>query len=179
MTTGQFIKEQRLKKGMTQEELASKTDISARSIQRIENEEVDPRAYTLQTIATALEIDFEVLNKIHKPDFEEEEFGNPHIWLPLLHLSGLFTLLLPPLIIWFLKKDKVSEIRVHAINVINFQLTMLLYMGSRGILSILLFPIVIAIGLAIFSNAIIILNTIKAFNKQSARYPLAINFLKP
>jgi transcriptional regulator with XRE-family HTH domain len=55
METGRLIKELRVKKGMTQEELAAKTEVSARTIQRIENGEVDPRAYTLQMIARALE----------------------------------------------------------------------------------------------------------------------------
>ena len=45
-------------KGMTQEELADKTEVSTRTIQRIENGEIDPRAHTLQMIAKALEVDF-------------------------------------------------------------------------------------------------------------------------
>ena len=39
MRTGQLIRELRLKKGITQEELAAKTDISVRTIQRIESGE--------------------------------------------------------------------------------------------------------------------------------------------
>ncbi len=54
MKTGKIIKELRIKKGMTQEELAEMTELSARTIQRIENGEVDPRSYTLQMIAKAL-----------------------------------------------------------------------------------------------------------------------------
>ena len=53
MKTGLVIKELRIKKGLTQEELADKTELSARTIQRIENGEVDPRAYSLQMIAKA------------------------------------------------------------------------------------------------------------------------------
>ena len=58
METGKLIKELRIKKGMTQEELADKTEVSTRTIQRIENGDVDPRAYTLQMIAKALDVDF-------------------------------------------------------------------------------------------------------------------------
>jgi transcriptional regulator with XRE-family HTH domain len=61
MKTGQLIRELRLKKGITQEELAAKTDISVRTIQRIESGDVDARAFTLQSIAAALEVDYEVL----------------------------------------------------------------------------------------------------------------------
>jgi transcriptional regulator with XRE-family HTH domain len=58
MKTGLVIKELRIKRGLTQEELANKTELSARTIQRIENGEVDPRAYSLQMIAKALDVDF-------------------------------------------------------------------------------------------------------------------------
>ena len=45
METGKLIRELRIKKGMTQEELADKTEVSSRTtIQRIENGEVDPRS---------------------------------------------------------------------------------------------------------------------------------------
>lgn len=53
METGKLIRELRIKKGMNQKELADKTEISTRTIQRIENGEVDPRAYTLQMISKA------------------------------------------------------------------------------------------------------------------------------
>lgn len=46
METGKIIKDLRIKKGITQEELAGLTELSARTIQRIENGDVDPRAYT-------------------------------------------------------------------------------------------------------------------------------------
>ncbi|MEJ7691827.1 helix-turn-helix domain-containing protein [Daejeonella sp.] len=176
MTTGQYIKELRLQKGMTQEDLAAKTDTTARTIQRIENDEVDPRAYTLQNIAAAFEVHFDVLNNINKLDSHEEPDGGS-IWLPILHLSGLFILLLPPLAIWVFKKNDVKGIDEHARHVVNFQLSMLLYMIPCGILSILIIPIVILIGLALFSTGIIILNTIKVFNGQAYKYPLAINIL--
>jgi uncharacterized Tic20 family protein len=179
MTTGQFIKEQRLKKGMTQDDLAAKTDLSTRSIQRIENDEVDARAYTLQTIALALDIDFDTLNSINKQDQELKKSNSVSIWLPLLHLSGLFTLLLPPLFIWFLRADEVKGIRAHAINVINFQLNMLICIIPCGLLAILIFPIMILIGLSIFSSVVIIINTIKVFNNQEYKYPLMFKILVP
>jgi len=58
---------------MTQEELADKTEVSARTIQRIENGEVDPRAYTLQMIAKALEVDYNLF-VVNESD-EEQEFN--------------------------------------------------------------------------------------------------------
>lgn len=89
METGKLIKELRLKKGMTQEELADKTEVSARTIQRIENGEVDPRAYTLQMIARALEVDYSLFTE-NEPDEEQEiQQANDRTWLGLLHFSGI------------------------------------------------------------------------------------------
>lgn len=53
-----IIKNGRLARGLTQKELAEQTNISIRSIQRIENATLLPRSYTLKTIAGVLEIPF-------------------------------------------------------------------------------------------------------------------------
>ena len=53
------IKEGRLQKNYTQQELAELTGISLRSIQRIENAEVMPRAYTLKILLEHLGISVE------------------------------------------------------------------------------------------------------------------------
>lgn len=89
MKTGQIIKGLRLMKGITQEELAAKTDIKVRTIQGIENGDVDPHAYILQSFAVAIEVEFAVLaNSEHELDTVDIEANSK--WLPLLHLSGLF-----------------------------------------------------------------------------------------
>ncbi len=173
MTTGQLIKELRLKKGITQEDLAAKTDISVRTIQRIESGDVDPRAYTLQSIAAALEVDFEVLAQ---SEMEADRVGRQESsrWLPVLHLSGLLLLIVPPIIIWIWKRDKVEGIRRHAIDVINFQLSMTLYLLPLVALSV--YPIFILLGF--YSQVIIIVNTVRVTSQQPYKYYLTIRFLK-
>lgn len=61
MDLGQKIVTARRMKGLTQEQLADLANITVRTIQRIERNESTPRPYTLQTIATALDIPFETL----------------------------------------------------------------------------------------------------------------------
>ena len=56
------IKAERLNKGFTQQELADKTGISLRSIQRIENGDVYPRNFTLKLLCEKLALDFDALN---------------------------------------------------------------------------------------------------------------------
>lgn len=122
METGKLIKELRLKKGMTQEDLADKTEVSSRTIQRIENGEVDPRAYTLQMIARALEVEYSLFTE-NEPDEEQEiEHANASTWLGLLHFSGIIPLIFPTVLIWHQKRDKVKGISAHYRDVISFQL---------------------------------------------------------
>lgn len=171
MQTGQLIRELRLKKGITQEDLAAKTDISVRTIQRIESGEVDPRAYTLQSIAAALEVDFETLIN-SSAEVTDDNVRNK--WLPLLHLSGILLLIIPPIILWIWKRDQIRDMRKHAIDVINFQLSMPLYLIPCVILSV--FPILLV--LALYSQVIIIINTVKVASNHRYKYPLTIKFLK-
>lgn len=54
---GKKISELRKVKGLTQEELVDKCNISVRTLQRIESGEVTPRSYTVKTILAALDYD--------------------------------------------------------------------------------------------------------------------------
>jgi transcriptional regulator with XRE-family HTH domain len=122
METGKLIKELRIKKGLTQEELADKTEISSRTIQRIENGEVDPRVYTLQMIALALEVDYNLFVE-NEPDEEQKiQQANANNWLGLLHMSGFIPLILPTVLLWNYKKNKIKGMSEHYREVISFQL---------------------------------------------------------
>lgn len=125
MKTGKLIKELRIKKGMTQEELADKTEVSARTIQRIENGEVDPRAYTLQMVAKALDVDFSLFVEYESCESQEIQKVNDNNWFGLLHFSGLLPLIFPTIIIWNQKNDKTKDMSNHFRAVISFQLCIL------------------------------------------------------
>jgi transcriptional regulator with XRE-family HTH domain len=167
METGKLIKELRIKKGMTQEELADRTEVSARTIQRIENGEVDPRAYTLQMIAKVLEVDYNLFVG-NEPDEEQEiQQVNANNWLGLLHFSGIIPLIFPTVLIWNHKKDKVKGMSEHYRYVISFQLKVwigilagswILWKANQPIPLILVF-----LANAVFS----IFNTIKVVSGES------------
>lgn len=122
METGKLVRELRIKKGMTQEELADKTEVSARTIQRIENGEVDPRAYTLQMIAKALEVDYNLFIDKETDEEQVKQQVNANNWLGLLHFSGIIPLIFPTVLIWHRMKDKIKGISDHYRDVISFQL---------------------------------------------------------
>lgn len=62
-----MIKEYRLKKNLTQEQLAEKLDISSRHLQRLENSEEKTTVKTLKKIVSVLEIpNDEIIKYIRK-----------------------------------------------------------------------------------------------------------------
>ena len=171
MKSGEKIKEARLAKGMTQEELAIKTNINVRTIQRIENNEVTPRMFTVKTIAAALDIDpLFLANDPGEQASDNEKVENKSM-LVWLHLSGF--LLLPSIFIWLFERDRIKNVRQHGADVINFQLSML----------VILIPC-LALGfvpmlIALFTSIVIIINTIRVSNNRPYHYPLTISFVKP
>lgn len=69
---GKKIAELRKTKGLTQEDLVEKCNISVRTLQRIESGEVKPRSYTVKLIFSALDFDInEDLSAIATNKFSE------------------------------------------------------------------------------------------------------------
>jgi transcriptional regulator with XRE-family HTH domain len=75
MSLGLKIKDVRLKKGLTQSELADETSITLRTIQRIENNEVKPSFHSLKELSRVLETDFSELNYKTKEKTYEFNFN--------------------------------------------------------------------------------------------------------
>ena len=71
--TATWLRDGRLSKGLTQKELSDRSNISIRSIQRIENGELVPRSHTLKTLAEILGLSFEWFIKSAR----EQEFTIP------------------------------------------------------------------------------------------------------
>lgn len=102
----------------------------------------------------------------------------------ITHLSQLISLLigfgslLVPLIIWATQKEKVHQLDAHGKNIINFQLSILIYC-LICIPLIFLFGLGILgfIGLAIISIVFPIINAIRANNGETPTYPLSLNFI--
>ncbi len=170
METGRLIKELRIKKGITQEELADRTELSARTIQRIENGEVDPRAYTLQMIARALEVDFSIFTENVSAGDEDFDEAYKSIWLALIHLSGLLPLFFPTVIIWDRKKSEIKEITGHYYSVIRFQLAnLLLILGGIWVFYAAKNPVLIII-IFLFGAFQAVRNTLRVLNGKPYKY---------
>ena len=68
---GKKITELRKQKGLTQEELVERCNVTVRTIQRIESGETTPRIYTIKTILNALGLDYE---KVFEREYYEGKF---------------------------------------------------------------------------------------------------------
>lgn len=175
MKTGLLIKELRIKKGLTQEELAEMTELSARTIQRIEKGEVDPRSYTLQMIAKALDVDY---NIFVKNQTSEDRAENDQFILGLIHLSGVLLLFFPTILIWNSKKQKVKAITEHFNYVISFQLSIWLisilpgfaihyFMGINHLPNRAIYMVFVGIAFAVFFSVV---NTISVMNNKPYKH---------
>ncbi|WP_343487189.1 helix-turn-helix domain-containing protein [Allomuricauda sp. d1] len=96
---GLKIEALRKQKGLTQEELVELCNINVRTLQRIENGEVTPRSYTIKTILSALDEDYESIHETEGqgPGFtlnvSRQEAKSVHILLTMAMVSGILYLI--------------------------------------------------------------------------------------
>ncbi len=105
--------------------------------------------------------------------------------LVLTHLSQLLDFVtgiggfIVPFIIWLTKKDEIYGMDQHGKSILNFRITMFLYL-------LLCVPLILFLGLGILGMIAIgffylifpIMNAIKVSNNQEPNYPFSIQFLK-
>src|SRR6056300_181276 len=96
-----IIKELRLRNGYTQIDLSELSSLSLRTIQRIENNEVEPTPYSLNKIGEVLDVN---LNEI-KNNIMKEKSNSSNSLTILLHLSSIFGVLITSLIWIIFKRD--------------------------------------------------------------------------
>ena len=103
--------------------------------------------------------------------------------LVLTHLSQLLDLItgiggfIVPLVIWLTNKDKVIGMDEHGKAILNFRISMFLYV-------LLCIPLIIFFGLGILGMIAIgffyiifpIINAVRASNEELPNYPLSIRF---
>lgn len=115
------VKELRVRRGFSQEELSERTQLSLRTIQRIENGETEPRGDSLKRLAHALDVT--------PDDIVDWTVQIDNGFLKSMNLSSLSFIFFPllgilvPLIIWISKKGKVLNIDKVAREILNFQIT--------------------------------------------------------
>ncbi len=173
---------QRKLKGYSQEQLSEKTQVTVRTIQRIEKGDVQPHLQTIKLLATALNVEVEDLLVIDDPKEETLQLK----WLLLMHGIPIIGLVLPlcnvlfPLFLWIHKREDNEIYDVHGRAIINFQSTMTLLF----VLSLIALVTLEGIGFFFFmavlpyTIVIMIINIVRVMNTQKCYYPLSFPFLK-
>ncbi|MDR2224218.1 MAG: helix-turn-helix domain-containing protein [Flavobacteriaceae bacterium] len=107
MEIGTRLRELRIQKGFSQEELANRSGVTLRTIQRIEKGDNEPRGNTLQMLCAVLEINVADLVVLKKTADNSV--------IKTMYLSVLAGIVVPlgniilPTIIWHINKEKVKE----------------------------------------------------------------------
>ena len=93
----------------------------------------------------------------------------------LVHILGWLTGFIGPLIMLLTVEDK--NVKEHAKNVLNWQISLMIYMLISFVLIFVAIGLLFVIALAIMNMIICILGAVKASNGEMWNYPLAIPFL--
>lgn len=175
----------RRNKGLSQQQLADFSGVSARTIQRIESGKVEAHPATLKMLAEALEVETEALT-VNEQLAESTEIKNEDKIKPLFHALALIGLFFPffniilPGLLWFFKKDDSQAYDLEGKAVINFQITISLILIPLVLLMIFVFyvgfPLVLIMYFYAFAMSVI--NIFRSINKKDSTYPLTYQFLK-
>ncbi|MCR9228567.1 MAG: serine hydrolase [Flavobacteriaceae bacterium] len=179
---GERLKYQRKIKGYSQEELADRTNVTVRTIQRIEKEEVSPHLNTIKLLAVALDIEVDELIALDDP--KEETVKKK--WLLLMHATPLAGLILPllnvliPLFLWIHKREDNSIYNEHGIKVVNFQISTLLYatLSFVCLVTIEKWGFFIFISVVPICILIMLINIVYVVQKSKCYYPFSIPFIR-
>lgn len=102
----------------------------------------------------------------------------------IAHLSQLVTLvigfgsLIIPLILWATQKEKVYNMDEHGKNIVNFQLSLIVYF-------IICIPLILLLGLGLLGFVVLgiasiifpVINAIKASRGETPTYPFSFKFI--
>ena len=192
------IKELRNRKGFSQEELSERSELSLRTIQRIENGETEPRGDSLKRLAFAFNVTAdEIIDWTPTAD---------KAFLTSFNLSALSFMFFPilgivvPLILWISKKDKIQNLNKTASSLMNFQITwtILFFGGFLGLIILSLsgdrviaydanrtrsliqafLPLFFIILMYGFNLILVLINTLRINREQHTIYFPMIKFLK-
>lgn len=100
-----------------------------------------------------------------------------HLSQLIMLITGFGSLILP-LVLWVTQKEKVYLMDAHGKNIVNFQLSLIVY-------CIICIPLILLFGLGLLGFIILgvisiifpIINAIKASHGETPKYPFTIDFI--
>jgi uncharacterized Tic20 family protein len=106
-------------------------------------------------------------------------------WCAFIHASALLGVLLhfpghllPPLILWLIKRDEAPELDAHGKEAVNFQISMLIYNAVAAVFCLILVGFVFLAILWVLNTVFVIIAAIQASDGKFYRYPMTIRFIQ-
>jgi uncharacterized Tic20 family protein len=96
----------------------------------------------------------------------------------LVHILAIFTHFLGPLIIWLIKKDESREVGRHAIEVLNFCITIAIAFFACFLLAFVFIGVILLPLLCLYALINLILGAVAASKGEFRPYPLTLRLLK-
>ena len=176
------LKYNREKLNLTQEELAAKSGVSVRTIQRIESG-IEPKGYTLKVLSKTLNVDH---NELINTTGIQNSINYPLI--KLINLSCLPVTIIPPLnivlplVIMFIKKEfNPTSKQIVSIQILWTILSFILFMAGSFVKNWFSlgskFILIIMVLLVLTNIAIILLNAIAIDKDKELSVRLNFSFL--
>ncbi|HJU98446.1 MAG TPA: DUF4870 domain-containing protein [Jiangellaceae bacterium] len=103
-------------------------------------------------------------------------------WAVGAHLSAFLAAYIAlgfigPLVVMLIRGDRSPYVRAHAVEALNFNLTVLIYVVICVVLALLLIGFLLLAGLAVLYLVTVISGAIAASQGRAYRYPLTIRFV--
>jgi uncharacterized Tic20 family protein len=84
---------------------------------------------------------------------------------------------LVPLVIMLTKGKESAYVRRHAVESLNFQLSVLVYAAVSALLTLVVIGLFLLLALAILYVVVVVIATVKAAAGEEYRYPLTLRFV--
>ncbi|MCU0348419.1 MAG: DUF4870 domain-containing protein [Saprospiraceae bacterium] len=113
--------------------------------------------------------------------FEDEDYlpnSDEKLMALLCHILPLACGFIAPLVIYLVKKDESPFVKRHAIESLNFQISVAIYAIAAAILIIVIIGIFLLIGIGILAFVLAIVATVKASEGKFYQYPFTIRLIK-
>lgn len=104
--------------------------------------------------------------------------SDENTWAALAHFGGIVLGFLAPLIVMLVKGPESPRVRSNAVEALNFQISIMIYMVISMILVIVLIGFLTAIATGVAALVLSIIAGVKALGGEDYRYPLTIRLVK-
>lgn len=118
---------------------------------------------------------------MENPISEDKNTRDLAMAMHLLAFSGMvfpFGNLLGPLVLWLMKREESVFLDFHGREVLNFQISLVIWYAVSGILAFILVGFVLMAILALMSIIWTIMGALRASSGEYYHYPITIRFLK-